>query len=379
MKKVISDIISIASQEEDPFYIYHKVSVENACRNFLNFPEIKTKIHFAAMANSTPEFLSIIKNCGLKIFVNSIPHMQLALNCGFCDEEIIFAASAMSREKMNIVVENNCIVFLDSLSQFDIWNQLFPERKVGLRCNITRNENNPRHIRAGVFLGKDSRLGLSEEELNGFPNKYMVNGLHIYPGTDLMDIDSFLETYKDLMNVAMQFPNLEYLDFGGGFGIDDEGKTLFDIKYFRDSFSGLVKDFYVKYGKDISIILEPGRIIASESCWFVTKITDIKIRNKHIFVGTNASSVQFPRPLMYPNEAIHPVFVLDKNGVEKADAYIKGSIYGCSTYSRDFLARNILLPKISEGDLVVFGNAGAYCSSAFSGFLGFPKPKEFFV
>ncbi|MDX2431548.1 MAG: hypothetical protein QNK35_11470, partial [Bacteroides sp.] len=55
------------------------------------------------------------------------------------------------------------------------------------------------------------------------------------------------------------------------------------------------------------------------------------------------------------------------------------SIFGCSTYSRDFLARDSVLPQVSEGDTIILGHAGSYCAAAHTDFLGFPKAKEYFL
>jgi diaminopimelate decarboxylase len=55
------------------------------------------------------------------------------------------------------------------------------------------------------------------------------------------------------------------------------------------------------------------------------------------------------------------------------------SIYGCSTYSRDYLAKDVELPEAHIGDIVIFGHAGSYCSAAHTDFLGFPKAEEYFI
>jgi diaminopimelate decarboxylase len=122
--------------------------------------------------------------------------------------------------------------------------------------------------------------------------------------------------------------------------------------------------------------LEPGRIITGESCIFICKVTDIKLRNNTQFIGVDASSVQFPRPLFYPNEAFHPVTILDEKLNVININYLNSNIYGCSTYSRDFLAGNISLPETQLGNYIIFANSGSYCSSAYTRFLGFKPAKE---
>lgn len=127
------------------------------------------------------------------------------------------------------------------------------------------------------------------------------------------------------------------------------------------------------------MILEPGRIIGSSAGYFVCKVTDIKKRNENILLGVNASSVQFPRPLFYPDTAKHPALLLHRGKIQNSSEARLTSIYGCSTYSRDFLTRDIQLPPAELGDIIVLGNAGSYSSSSYTEFLGFSKPKEIFV
>ena len=50
-----------------------------------------------------------------------------------------------------------------------------------------------------------------------------------------------------------------------------------------------------------------------------------------------------------------------------------------ATYARDFLARDTNLPETEIGDWVLLGNAGSYCASAHTRFLGFPPAEEIFL
>jgi diaminopimelate decarboxylase len=73
------------------------------------------------------------------------------------------------------------------------------------------------------------------------------------------------------------------------------------------------------------------------------------------------------------------VVVLRNGEILSGRHTMNSTIYGCSTYSRDLFLRNRALPDTRPGDLIVFGNAGAYCAAACTRFLGFPQPEEFFL
>ena len=62
---------------------------------------------------------------------------------------------------------------------------------------------------AGFFIGKESRLGFTIEELFQIPDKSIIKGLHLYVGTDIFDIDYFINCYKELIEIAAEFPKAE--------------------------------------------------------------------------------------------------------------------------------------------------------------------------
>jgi diaminopimelate decarboxylase len=344
----------------------------------MSIPYPAKSIHFAMMANSNPAFIKIVKEAGLYIFVNSTMHLDIAEKIGYHDQEIIFAASALDEATMTTVKNSGAILIVDSLGQLQQWSSLFPDAGVGIRCNIGELIV-PKKTVAGYFLGKHSRLGITPDVITSLKGNPQISGLHIYVGTNITDVNYFIDCYSCLTELAGLFPGLRFLDFGGGFGIGKEAFETFDMKSFGLMVKKLMDRANRIAGREISLILEPGRMIGVNAGYFVCKAVDIKEQNDKQLIGVNASSVQFPRPLFYPEEAFHPVRILHQNGHSDGHPGMTSSIYGCSTYSRDFLARDIRIPKVFKGDIIILGHAGAYCATAHTDFLGFPKAKEYFL
>jgi diaminopimelate decarboxylase len=376
-KHLTEKILELVDAGKSPFYIYESKTIAKNCLQFAAIPYQPKSVHFAMMANSNPRFLRIIKQAGLKIFVNSILHLRLAQEEGFRAEEIMFASSAMDEKTMIQVAESRAKLVLDSLQQFELWRSLFPGTGVGIRCNIG-DFVIPRKTTGGYCIGKESRLGFTIDSVIEMKGNPLVNGLHLYVGTNISEIEYFFECYKHIVKLAGLFPNLEYIDFGGGFGLGEKYSSAFDINTYSQKVTDLMENVSSNLRRQIMLILEPGRIIGFDAGFFVCKITDIKHRNQQQLIGVNASSVQFPRPLLYPDIAFHPVVIL-RNNHEDNNKNILSSIFGCSTYSRDYLARNMELPPSGIGDIVILQHAGSYCSSAHINFLGFPKAKEYFI
>ena len=377
-EKVIQYISEKCTPSFKPFYLYDEEKINEHCKMFQSIPYQNKSIHFASMANINPAFLKIVKRNNLSIFVNSIGHLKAVMEAGFKGKGIIFTASAMDCETMKTVHELGVQVNLDSIGQLKQWNKLFPEAKTGIRCNI-EGTITPHQTHAGFFIGKESRLGFTHKEILEQKGNPSISGLHLYAGTDIFDIDYLFNCYEELSNYIDLFPSLKYLNFGGGFGVSDDDSEIFNMPEYSKRVTALMEKLSINYKKPLKMILEPGRIIGGDAGCFVCCVNDVKKRDEMIFIGVNASSVQFPRPLLYPDSAFHPVTII-RNGKQLLNNQLnKSSVYGCSTYSRDYLAKNVMLPPIENGDIVVLGNAGSYCASSYTQFLGFEKPEEFFL
>jgi len=364
--------------EFDPYYCYDIQTIRNQCRTFQSISYHNKSIHFASMANVNPRFLELVKEEKVKVFVNSILHLQTALEAGFRGQEIIFTSSALSKKIMRDIGRYDVQVNVDSPNQLKQWLELFPGKPIGIRCNIG-DKVKPFSSHAGFFIGKESRLGFTHDEIDQIADKSNIKGLHLYVGTDIFDINYFINCYKELIDIARGFSDLEYLNFGGGFGVRENGDAQFDFAEYDAKVTALMNEVSIEMGKSIRLILEPGRIIGGIAGYFVCNVTDIKPRSDKQLIGVNASTVQFSRPLLYPEIARHPIAII-RDGVQlHSNDTMASTIYGCSTYSRDIFAMNIELPEIKTGDTLVFGNAGSYSASSHMQFLGFPKPEEFFI
>lgn len=376
--KLLSEISNRTQRDFQAFYIYDSNKIRENCRVFNEIPYPNKAVHFATMANINQDFLKIVREEKINVFVNSLVHLKEVQKAGFNGSEIIFTSSGLSRETMIKVHDAGAQLNLDSPNQLEQWLELFPDEKIGIRCNIG-DKVKPYSTRAGYFIGKQSRLGFTMDEMKNMQNKEIIKGLHLYAGTDIFDIDYFLACYNELIELSLLFPNIEYLNFGGGFGVSEDGETNFDVKSYGLKVSELMQMASAKHNKNLKLILEPGRIIGGIAGYFVSSVSDIKSRENVTLVGLNASTTQFSRPLLYPETANHPALVLRKGIVLNGNDNQITTIYGSSTYSRDIFCKERNLPKIQINDIVVFGNAGSYSASSYTEFLGFPKAEEFFI
>ena len=115
--------------------------------------------------------------------------------------------------------------------------------------------------------------------------------------------------------------------------------------------------------------MEPGRYLAVNAGYLIIKVTGIKEGYKK-FVGLDAGMGTLVRPSMYG--AYHRSYVYGKKYAELENVNLCGQI--CE--NSDIFAKNQLLPKTEEGDIVIFREAGAYGYTMSSVYNNRTRPTE---
>lgn len=363
-----------ALTQRGPVYVYDLGLLRARLRRLAALPVRHKRIHYATMANDHEIVLREIAASGTGIFVNSSAHLEQALRAGVAPNDIVYAASNMNNAVLSRCVETGVHIVLDSLDQVAMCDALAPDGfRVGLRVNAgSAVDGNTLAHEPGY------RFGVLPHELAqavSLPRRLEIVGLHCYFGTDIMDHRLLLDGLERLAELAHMLPGLAYIDGGGGFGICDDGSGQeFDLEAYGDGAARIMHRLSQAYGRSIDLALEPGRWLTAPIGWFFATVVDVKARDDRIFAGVDASVAQFPRMLIYPDKAHHPCVVLGKETAPLARLPVWVS--GNSTYSRDFLARAVNLPDLAPGDVIAFANAGAYCRSMRTRFLGKDEPAE---
>lgn len=368
------DIDTILNRHESiktPFYIYDITRIEHNIDRFQSIPYTHKSLHFASMANDNPALLSMLKKCNFNVFINSLKHLDLVLSCGFKPSDIIFASTGINKDTFQVIIEHGILVNLDSPSQVELYGQCNPGGKAGLRLNIDEKSKN------NIFIGAESRIGVLESEFSNIFDiaaRYNLKliGTHVYLGTDVTSVDDILCGVEKTLALSDHFPDLEFIDLGGGFPID---RSRFDFDKYKNKVTELFEKYSEKRRRSIKLILEPGRSLFGDAASFYVTITDVKERPDRFLVCCDASASLIPRAMFY--EDYNPVRVVNGSNTELFDKPV--DIVGSTTYSRDFLAKQVKLSKVKIGDKLAFDYAGSYCYSMITRFLGQTIPPEYLI
>ena len=302
----------------------------------------------------------------------SIQEVQLGIYAGFKAEDIIYTPNGVSIEEIIEVSKLGCQINIDSLSVLEQFGTNFSHIPVCIRINP--------HIMAGgntnISVGHiDSKFGISIHQIPHIlriveNTKMTINGIHMHTGSDILDVDVFLYASEILFETAKNFKDLEFIDFGSGFKVPyKEGDIETDIELFGKKLSQRFNTFCKNYGRELTLAFEPGKFLVSQSGSFLTKVNAIKQTTSTVFAQIDSGFNHLIRPMLYG--AQHHIDNISNPEGQSRFYSVVG--YICET---DTFTNNRPLPEISEGHILAFRNAGAYCFSMASNYNSRYRPAE---
>ena len=85
----------------------------------------------------------------------------------------------------------------------------------------------------------------------------------MHTGSDILDVGVFERAANLLFDVAAQFSDLKYIDFGSGFKVKYKSEVETDMEDFGEMISRRSSNFW-SYGKQLTLIFEPGSFGVSQ-------------------------------------------------------------------------------------------------------------------
>lgn len=367
---------SLCQQFGTPLYVYDAQTIINKYTLFKNsFSVNSLTINYAVKALSNPSVLKVFKQLGANLDTVSIQEIQLGLHAGFDSKNIVFTPSGVSHEELEKAINLGVKINIDNLTTLEYVGHKYPTLPICIRFNP--------HVMAGgnanISVGHiDSKFGISIHQIPLVKRivetlNINVEGVHMHTGSDILDVDVFLQAADILFDVAKQFDTLQYIDFGSGFKIkykDSDHET--DVEEFGKEMSTRFNDFEKEFGKPLTLMFEPGKFMVSESGYFFVKTNLVKQTTSTIFASVDSGFNHLIRPMFY--HAHHDIYNVS-NPTGKPRIYTVVG-YICES---DTFGYNRKISEIKEGDLLGFKNAGAYCFSMASNYNSRYRPAEVLI
>ena len=369
-----NDLLAIASKFGNPLYVYDSAKIASQYQRLTSaFKSIgDLRINYATKALSNVSILKLMRELGSGLDTVSIQEVRLGLAAGFKPRAIIYTPNGVSLKEIEEVAKMGVQINIDNLSLLEQFGTRHPKTPVCIRINP--------HVMAGgnskISVGHiDSKFGISIHQiphlLRIIENTAMnINGIHMHTGSDILDIDVFLHAAEILFDTAKHFKNLTFIDFGSGFKVPyQENDIETNIEELGEKLSNRFIDFCKEYGRDLQLIFEPGKFLVSQAGHFVTQVNVVKQTTSTVFAQVDSGFNHLIRPMLYGS--YHQIENLSNPKGKERFYSVVG--YICET---DTFGSNRKIVEITEGDLLVFRNCGAYCFSMASNYNSRFRPAE---
>jgi diaminopimelate decarboxylase len=367
-------LLSVANEFGTPVYVYHAEKIAQQFHKLQDaFKGHPTKFFYACKALTNINILKYLKALGANIDCVSIYEVKLALKAGFEPKQILFTPNCVDFNEILDAQQLGVNVNIDNISILEQFGNKFGNSyPVCIRINP--------HIEAGgnykISTGHiDSKFGISIHQLRHIERivkttGLWVQGLHMHTGSEIKDVNVFLQSLDIMFELARHFKQLEFIDLGSGFKVPyKEGDPETDVFTLGEKLTMAMKEYEQEYGHSLEVWFEPGKYLVSECGYFLVKANVIKQTTATVFVGVNSGFNHLIRPMFY--DSYHHISNISNPGGAERIYTVVGNI--CET---DTFAWDRVLNEVREGDVIVFHNAGAYGFEMSSNFNSRLKPAE---
>ena len=370
------DPLELVEQYGCPLYVYDSAIIERQYKRMADAFKVKNlKINYACKALSNINILKLFRELGAGLDTVSVQEVELGLRAGFAPQDIIFTPNCVSLEEIQEAVELGVKINIDNISILEQFGQAHLDTPVCIRINP--------HIMAGgnhkTSVGHiDSKFGISIHQMPLVhrvieATGLKVEGVHMHTGSDILDPDVFLFGAEILLNIAREFPGLDYIDFGSGFKVPyKDGDIETNIGELGEKTSERFNEFCKEYGRDITLMFEPGKFLVSEAGSFLVQVNVVKQTTSTVFAGIDSGLNHLIRPMFY--NAYHRITNVSRPEGKARFYTVVG--YICET---DTFGINRRIAEIHEGDILCIHNAGAYCFSMASNYNSRFRPAEVLI
>ena len=357
-----------------PFYLYDEEVIQNKVL-FLNSLDFKFdfKFHFAVKANPNLAILNLIKKYNFGAEVVSAGELFKSLKAGFDPTSVIFDGPgktefdlkyAITQQIKSINVEN--LEEIAFINEYSLHKGLITN--IGIRINPDIDAKTLDKITTGKSGGK---FGVSVDQID-FESIAKFKGVKLttlseHIGSQITDHNQLISSYQKLISLANKIntslKTIQTLDFGGGFGVIDHSDKKLNFRDWQNDLNQLLD------GKSYNIIFEPGRYVVADSGELYTKVLYVKKSGNKKIIITDSSFSEYLRPALY--DITPPIKVLNES--QDLETY---DIAGGICESTDYLAKDVQIPRVKQGDFIKLMNVGAYGSSMSSTYNSRPRPLE---
>ena len=378
-----------------PLYVYNEGLLRRKMREIKGFcPYPLVQINYSVKANSNLSLLRIVREEALFCDAMSPGEIEFILSAGFSPVQIFYVSNNVSADELAYAVSLGILTSVDSLSQLKLFGNNHPGERVAVRFNPGLGVGHSEKVVTG---GSETKFGVNPEYIPQVKAIAAKHGLRIccvnhHMGSLFMDGEDYIKGAGYLLDIARQFPDIETIDIGGGFGVPYDkqgGEKRLDMAALGKRLDGFFEKFSKDYGKRITFCIEPGRYVTAECGVLLGGVYAVKNNGPKKYIGTDLGFSVLARPVMYDSKHNIEVYRPGRMGEQRVSATSPGAvpsgeaqtvtIVGNICESGDYIRRDISLPPIEEGDIIGVLDAGAYGHAMSSNYNNRLRPAEVLI
>ena len=384
--------VELAQTFGTPLYVYDAAIIQRQMDRVRRaFARLPFRPFYAMKANGNVSLLRLIRQNGFGCDSVSPGEIYLARKAGYQPDEIWFTCSNVSDEDLRAIPDPRIVVNVNSMSEIDRCLKLDLPNPIALRANPDIGAGHHHDV---VTAGGGVKFGIDIAEIESARMLVedagrKVVGLHAHIGSGVEEPAPLLEAAKRLLDLSSGFPNLRWINFGGGIGTPYRpGDRDFPIDDYGEGLTRLADE--TLRSRNLTAILEPGRYVVAESGTLIARVTSKRISAGVEWVGCDTGFNHLVRPSKYG--AYHHI-VNATNGDDgslrwswtkrqREEVVVAGNL--CESgdvFTRDSEGNPITraIDPVKVGDLLAFCDAGAYGFSMASHYNARLLPPEILV
>ncbi len=379
-------LTNIASQVGTPVYIYSQAELSHRATEFLGAISAYAPqglVCFALKSNGNPTLLKYLAELGLGADVTSGGELFLARHAGFDTQKIVFSGvGKTSPEITTALVAKIRALHVESEAELQAILDVTKELQVVAPITVRVNPDIPAATHPHISTGRSKhKFGVSADKALRMMQSAQEHsslrpvGLAVHIGSQITDLAPFSKASELLVKLARRLEstgiNIEYLDIGGGLGIDYESKKAPEpADWVKAVAEPIVSAGY-------KLLIEPGRSIIGPTAILLTQVLYVKKQGQKQFIIVDAGMNDLIRPVLY--NAYHSVLIEQYRPEDKLAETMVTDIVGPICETGDVLVRERMLPSVSPGDLIAIMDTGAYGFAMSSNYNGRLRPAEVLV
>ncbi|MYL26169.1 MULTISPECIES: diaminopimelate decarboxylase [Halomonadaceae] len=370
----------IAAAHGTPCYIYSRATLE---RHFHAYDQalegMPHRICYAVKANSNLAVLNVLARLGAGFDIVSGGELERVIRAGGDPGATVFSGVGKQRWEIERALEAGVRCFnVESDFELAMISEVASERgriaPVSVRVNPDVDAGTHPYISTGL---KENKFGVEIEQARVLYRRAAempgleVVGADCHIGSQLQSLDPLMDALERMLALIDALAEdgiaIQHLDMGGGLGVpygDEQPPS-------PGAYGEALKERLA--GRDLELLLEPGRSIAANAGIMVTRVEGIKGGDEHRFAIVDGAMNDLIRPSLYSAwQRIEAV--ADPSGIQPGVYDVVGPV--CET--GDFLGKQREL-AIEAGDLLAVRSAGAYGFVMSSNYNTRNRPPEILV